>query len=66
MQKDTVDVYSSACSAWKASIFAWMRALRSSSVLLGVWNFLVSVAQSFVFSVGLKVGSSLIAAYAFV
>lgn len=64
--KATTTVYSSACSAWKASIFSWMRALRCSSVSLGVLYFLLSAAQSFDFSVGLKVGSSRMAAYAFV
>lgn len=53
----TTTVYPS-FSARNAAIFSWMRSLRCSKVSLGVLYFLLSATQSFVLSVGLKVGSS--------
>ena len=61
-RKATIAAVYSSFSAWNASIFSWMRCLRCSRVSFGVWYFLLSAAQSFVFSVGLKVGSSRMAA----
>ena len=60
-----ITIYSS-FSSRNAVIFSWMRSLRCSRVSLGVLYFLLSATQSFDLSVGLKVGSSRMAAYALV
>lgn len=57
----TASIYSS-FSARNAVIFSWMRSLRCSRVSLGDLYFLLSADQSFDLSVGLKVGSSRMAA----